>query len=213
MSEITCAIVEDDVFVSEALREVLSAAGDLKCIATFTNEADAIQHLPDFCPQIVLMDLKLGEGSGINCIRELKPVMPETQFLVITIFEENEKVFDSLKAGATGYIVKSASPEEYISAIRSLLQGGSPLSPVIARKLVNVFSEKQKQKIPDYELTSREREIVELLAAGLMYKQVAEKLNISIDTVRTHIRHTYDKLQVRSRTQALNKVFPRSKRG
>lgn len=211
MSEITVAIVEDDEVVSEALQDMLSAAGDLRCLGSFRSEADAIQFLPELSPQIVLMDLKLGEGSGINCIDVLKPRMPATQFLVITIFEENEKVFDSLKAGATGYIVKSASPEEYIGAIRTLLQGGSPLSPVIARKLVNAFSDKPKLAETEYELTHRERQIIDLLATGLMYKQVAENLNISIDTVRTHIRHIYEKLQVRSRTDALNKIFPRLK--
>jgi len=210
MSEISCVIVEDDAIVSEALRDILNATSDLRCVAIFDNEQQAISEIPILAPQIVLMDLKLGKGSGINVIRALKPKMPDTQFLVITIFEENEKVFDSLKAGATGYIVKSASPEEYVAAVRCLLAGGSPLSPVIARKLVNTFGEKPNKKVLGQELTERERQIIDLLAAGLMYKQVAEQLNISIDTVRTHIRHIYEKLQVQSRTEALNKIFPRS---
>lgn len=210
MSEISCVIVEDDAIVCEALRDILNATSDLRCIGAFADEQQATEEIPILAPQIVLMDLKLGQGSGINIIRSLKPKMPDTQFLVITIFEENEKVFDSLKAGATGYIVKSAAPEEYIAAIRSLLAGGSPLSPVIARKLVNTFGETHKRKIKDYDLTERERQIIDQLAAGLMYKQVADHLNISIDTVRTHIRNIYEKLQVQSRTEAVNKIFPRS---
>jgi two-component system, NarL family, response regulator LiaR len=209
MSEISCVIVEDDVIVSEALQDMLNATNDLRCVAVFADEEQATKSIPVLAPQIVLMDLKLGSGSGINIIRNLKPKMPDTQFLVITIFEENEKVFESLKAGATGYIVKSSAPEEYIAAIRCLLAGGSPLSPVIARKLVNTFGENTHKIAQGFELTERERQIIDLLAAGLMYKQVAEHLSISIDTVRTHIRHIYEKLQVKSRTEALNKIFPR----
>lgn len=209
MPEISCVIVEDDVIVSEALRDMLNATNDLRCVAIFADENQATKLIPELAPQIVLMDLKLGTGSGINIIRSLKPKMPDTQFLVITIFEENEKVFESLKSGATGYIIKSSAPEEYIAAIRCLLAGGSPLSPVIARKLVNSFGETAVKKVQGYELTEREKQIIDLLAAGLMYKQVAEQLNISIDTVRTHIRHIYEKLQVQSRTEALNKIFPR----
>lgn len=155
------------------------------------------------------MDIKLNPGNGIDCIRRVKQKNPNIQFIVITIFEEEEKVFDSLKAGATGYIVKSSTMDEYLNAIRMVAAGGSPLSPVIAKKLVNYFSAPKMVMQKDYELTEREKTVMELLSNGYPYKQVADQLFISMDTVRTHIRNIYEKLQVHSRTEALNKLYGR----
>ncbi|MBI1185701.1 response regulator [bacterium] len=205
MDIIKYVIVEDDVATSELLTNILKQQSDLKCEGVFHNAKDALAKIPALNPQVVLMDLKLGKDNGVDVIRTLKSIAPHLLFLVITVFEESDKLFESLKAGATGYIVKSARPAEYAAAIRDLAAGGSPLSPGIARKLIASFQNKPAAE--NYSLTERESEIVDLLAQGLMYKQVAAALLISIDTVRSHIRHIYEKLQVNSRTEAINKVY------
>jgi DNA-binding NarL/FixJ family response regulator len=202
------SIVEDDKEICELLAEILEAEGGFTCTAKYHTLDDARLGLAKSPPDVALVDLGLGNKSGIDLIRELNPKLPNTQFLVITIFEENERVIESLKAGANGYILKGASPAEYVQAVKILLAGGSPLSPPIARQLVNSFQ--QPDSAAKASLTSREREIIDLLATGKMYKQVAENLNVSLDTVRTHIRHIYEKLQVNSRTEALNRLYGRN---
>ena len=201
------SIVEDDKDICELLADILETEGGFTCTAKYNTLDDALVGLSKSPPDVALIDLGLGTKSGIDLIRALKQRLPQTQFLVITIFEENERVIESLKAGANGYILKGASPEEYVQAVKVLLAGGSPLSPPIARQLVNSFQ--QTTSSGSGELTSREREIIDLLAKGKMYKQVADSLNVSIDTVRTHIRHIYEKLQVNNRTEALNRLYGR----
>ena len=201
------SIVEDDKDICELLADILETEGGFTCTAKYNTLDDALVGLSKSPPDVALIDLGLGTKSGIDLIRALKPKLPQTQFLVITIFEENERVIESLKAGANGYILKGASPEEYVQAVKVLLAGGSPLSPPIARQLVNSFQQSTSSGSGD--LTSREREIIDLLAKGKMYKQVADSLNVSIDTVRTHIRHIYEKLQVNNRTEALNRLYGR----
>ena len=201
------SIVEDDKDICELLADILETEGGFTCTAKYNTLDDALVGLSKSPPDVALIDLGLGTKSGIDLIRALKQRLPQTQFLVITIFEENERVIESLKAGANGYILKGASPEEYVQAVKVLLAGGSPLSPPIARQLVNSFQQTTSSGSGD--LTSREREIIDLLAKGKMYKQVADSLNVSIDTVRTHIRHIYEKLQVNNRTEALNRLYGR----
>lgn len=201
------SIVEDDKDICELLADILETESGFTCTAKYNTLDDALVGLSKSPPDVALIDLGLGTKSGIDLIRALKQKLPQTQFLVITIFEENERVIESLKAGANGYILKGASPEEYVQAVKVLLAGGSPLSPPIARQLVNSFQ--QTRSSGSGELTSREREIIDLLATGKMYKQVADNLNVSIDTVRTHIRHIYEKLQVNNRTEALNRLYGR----
>lgn len=206
-STIRYVIIEDDKQICESLCEIISSDSRFKCVGKFYDAASAQQDLLHTNAHVVLVDLKLGSASGIDIIRQFKPLLPETHFMVITIFEENDLIIDSLKAGATGYILKNSRSEEYIQAINDLLAGGSPLSPTVARKLIATFN---PQKIEtEYNLTTREIQILKLLADGYLYRQVAESLHISIDTVRTHIRHVYEKLQVQSKVQALNKFYKR----
>jgi DNA-binding NarL/FixJ family response regulator len=147
--------------------------------------------------------------SGIECIKQIKPALPLTQFMMCTVYEDNENVFDSLCAGATGYLLKNSPPGKITEAIIDLYHGGSPMSSTIARKVIRAFQPSVKQTTDIEKLTKREREMLDLLAKGYRYKEIADRLFISFDTVRTHIHHIYEKLQVQSRTEALNKVFPR----
>jgi DNA-binding NarL/FixJ family response regulator len=207
---IQCVIVEDDEVVAEYLREMIETSEGISFVGHVKTESEALAKIPAWGPEVVLMDIKLRQGNGIDCIRKLKPDLPLTNFLVITVFEESDTVLESLKAGATGYILKTSTPEQYIEAIRIIAAGGSPLSPAVARKLIGYFGPTNSNTKAQFDLTQREREIVELLANGMMYKEVASHLGISMDTVRTHVRHIYEKLRVRSRTEAVNKLFPRS---
>lgn len=201
-SENSFAVVEDDEIVCNALGSLLGAGPEYVCVGLFTDAKNALHQLPLLNPDVVLVDLQLGTESGIDLIQQLKPKMHDTQFIVITVFAESERVLQSLKAGATGYILKDSEPDEYRRALNTLLSGGSPLSPGIARLLIESFHQPQPREI-EY-LTPREREVLLLLADGSAYKEVAYKLDISIDTVRSHIRHIYEKLQVQTRTQAIN---------
>lgn len=199
-------ILEDDDHVRENLCFILDREDGLKCIGKWRDLSSARAGILEHLPNVVLVDIQLGNESGIDLIRELKPKFPLIQFMVITVFEESEKVFESLKAGATGYILKASSGSNYADCIREIARGGSPLSPAISRMVIQSFWPSEKETtLPD--LTPREKEILELLAHGEMYKEVSHKLGISLDTVRTHIRHIYEKLQVRSRTEAVNKAF------
>jgi len=207
MSSINYAIIEDDKIVCESLCEIISHASNYKCVGKFYTAASARANLRAANPDVVLVDLKLGDGSGVDIIKEFKVQMPKSQFMVISIFEENDLIIESVKAGATGYILKSSRPEEYLQALEILIAGGSPLSPTVARKLIGNFLPEKTEK--SYNLTAREKQIVEQLATGYLYKQVADNLNISMDTVRTHIRNVYEKLQVQSKVQALNKFYGR----
>lgn len=206
---IKVAIAEDDPIMRDALSEIIGSAPDIEVVGVFECEDDAVFGVVSSRPQVVLVDIQLNPGNGLRCIQRIKAELPDIQFIVITIFEEEEKVFESLKCGATGYILKGSSMEEYLHAIRVVVSGGSSLSPKVARKLVEFYGDRKPSTEEKYDLTDRERAVLDLLAKGYMYKQVAEHLHISMDTVRTHIRHIYEKLQVHSRTEALNKVFPR----
>ena len=174
---------------------------------------EAIGKLPLINPDVVLMDINLGSGeSGIDCVRELKPKMPATNFMMCTVYEEDEKIFEALRAGASGYILKKTAPGKMLEAIRELYEGGAPMSSQIARKVVAAFQNKQiagKENNLDV-LSNREKEILELLSRGLMYKEIAAELFISQETVRKHVYHIYEKLHVGNRVEAVNKFYGRS---
>ena len=167
--------------------------------------------LPVFEPDIILMDIDLGVGmSGIECITFLKPLCPKAQFLILTIFEDYQKVFDALSAGALGYVLKSASQNKILEAILDLYEGGSPMSPSIARQITQRFSVSNLQSANNASLlTTREKEVIELIAKGKIEKEVAAALFVSLKTVKTHISNIYEKLQVHTRVEALNKYFER----
>jgi DNA-binding NarL/FixJ family response regulator len=209
---ITLTIVEDLDEVREGLKNFLALSPDFKVLETFKTAEEAVEDLPALQPDIAIMDINLPGMTGIECIRQLKPKSPRTQFMMFTVYENDEKVFEALKAGASGYLLKNTGLVAIIESLKELYQGGSPMSSNIARKLVNNFQDRARQENPaEITLLSiRENEVLHLLAQGLLYKEIADRLGISTSTVRQHIHHIYDKLHVQNRTEAINKVFKKN---
>jgi DNA-binding NarL/FixJ family response regulator len=206
MKAIRIVIVEDDKEFLKGISSTLTLSDETNVLEIFTNAEDFMAEVKNINPEIVLMDIGLPKLSGIECMKRLKPLFPKMQFLIWTTFEDDEKIFDALKAGASGYILKTATPQQMVQAISELHKGGSPMSSSIARRVMESFhSPKIKQS--EYNLTNRENEILELLAKGYRYKEIAEKIFVSLETVRSHVHHIYEKLQVSSRTDALNKIY------
>lgn len=205
---IKVGIVEDEKQIRESLAMLINGSEGFSCVNTFANAEDAIEALPNLLLDVVLMDIHLPIKSGIECIAEVKPKCKNTQFLMCTSFEDTDSVFKALKSGATGYLTKTTQPSKILDAIIEVHKGGSPMSSNIARKVVASF-QPADNNVELQKLSNREKEILDLLSKGLRYKEVADKLFLSTETVRTHIRNIYEKLQVNSRTEALNKVFPK----
>ncbi|MBS1763897.1 MAG: response regulator transcription factor [Bacteroidetes bacterium] len=206
---ISIAIIEDQDEIRNMLTILLNGSEGFSCIASYSNAEEAIAEIPKIKPDVVLVDIHLPGQSGIACINTLKPLCAETQFMIRTSLEDTDTIFEALKAGANGYIVKSTSPSKLLDAIVEVYHGGSPMSSQIARKVVSSFqnNESKKNKTEVALLSKRENEILQFLSKGLRYKEIADKLFLSTETIRTHIRNIYEKLQVNSRTDALNKVF------
>lgn len=204
---ITIAIVEDLDEVRDGLKNFISLSHDFKVLETFKTAEEAVDGLPVLQPDIVIMDINLPGMNGIECIRQVKDKSPGTQFMMFTVYENDEKVFEALKAGASGYLLKNTGLVQLIESLKELHNGGSPMSANIARKLVTVFRTQEKVKAPIETLSTRENEILQLLAKGLLYKEIADQLSISTSTVRQHIHHIYEKLHVQNRTEAINKAF------
>ena len=206
---ITLAIVEDLDEVRDGLKNFISLSQEFKIVDTFKTAEEAAYDLPKLKPDIVIMDINLPGMNGIECIRQVKDKTPGTQFMMFTVYENDEKVFEALKAGASGYLLKNTGLVQLIESLKELYNGGSPMSANIARKLVTLFRSEQKETANVEALSSRENEILQLLAKGLLYKEIADQLSISVSTVRQHIHHIYEKLHVQNRTEAINKVFGR----
>jgi len=206
---IRVAIVEDLAEVRDGLSELIESDRELSFIESFENAETAVQKLPDLHADIVLMDINLPGMSGIDCIRSIKEKCPGTQFMMFTVYENDEKVLQALQAGATGYLLKRTEPQRILESIKELNQGGSPMSSNIARKLLNVFLDKKKVNKKEI-LSERENTVLQLLADGLLYKEIADRLNIVHGTVRQHIHNIYEKLHVNNRTEAVNKYFDRN---
>ena len=206
---IKVSIVEDLAEVREGLAELVSSDKELLMMENFDNAESAIEKLPALEPDIVVMDINLPGMSGIECIKIIKGKCPATQFMMFTVYETDEKVLQALQAGATGYLLKRTEPKRILESIKELNQGGSPMSSNIARKLVNIFLH-EKVKTKKEILSGRENEVLELLADGLLYKEIADRLHIGHGTVRQHIHNIYEKLHVQNRTEAVNKYFDRS---
>jgi RNA polymerase sigma factor (sigma-70 family) len=207
---IRTAIIEDDRDMRLAFEQAVRAEGDLDLRGSYAS-AEAFLGRPEGLDglDVVLSDINLPGQSGIQCIAQCKPKRPQLQWLVITVFEDNANLFNALMAGATGYLLKTASPSEIAQAIRDIHRGGSPMSLAIARMVVASVQQKQVNAALVESLTPREHELVQLLAEGYRYKEIADKLCLSIETVRTYIRGIYSKLQVHSRTEALNRLYER----
>jgi len=204
---ISLSIVEDLDEVREGLKQFISLNPEFKVLDTFKTAEEALYDIPRLQPDIVIMDINLPGMNGIECIREIKTKVPRTQFMMFTVYENDEKVFEALKAGASGYLLKNTGLVQLIEALQELHKGGSPMSANIARKLVTVFREKESSEIPVESLSKRETEILQLLSKGLLYKEIADQLSISVSTVRQHIHKIYEKLHVQNRTEAINKAF------
>lgn len=204
---ITLAIVEDLDEVRDGLKNFISLSQDFKVLDIFKTAEEAAHNLPNLRPDIVIMDINLPGMNGIECIRQIKDKTPGTQFMMFTVYENDEKVFEALKAGASGYLLKNTGLVQLIESLKELYNGGSPMSANIARKLVTVFRNKETNAEAIAALSARENEILLLLSKGLLYKEIAEQLHISTSTVRQHIHHIYEKLHVQNRTEAINKAF------
>ncbi len=202
--------MEDLDEVREGLKNFISLSTDFKILDTFKTAEEALYDIPKLRPDIVIMDINLPGMSGIECIKLIKDKSPDTQFMMFTVYENDEKVFEALKAGASGYLLKNTGLVQLIESLKELHLGGSPMSANIARKLVTLFRSQQKETANVEVLSGRENEILQLLAKGLLYKEIADQLAISVSTVRQHIHHIYEKLHVQNRTEAINKVFGRN---
>jgi DNA-binding NarL/FixJ family response regulator len=203
---IKVSIVEDIKDIREGLQLLINSNDAFSCMHTYPSAEDALLNLPKALPDVVLMDIHLPGINGIEAVKRLKPLYPSVQFIMSTVYDDDENIFESLKAGATGYLLKKTSPAKILEAITEVYNGGSPMSAQIARQVIGTFQKKNPIDEAS-ELTPREKEILKALSKGLRYKEIAHEMQISMDTVRTHVRHIYEKLQVQSRTDAVNKVY------
>ena len=199
------AIVEDNSGICYELQQVIARDDKLACVCVCRNADTALQRIPAFRPDVIIMDIHLPDGSGIDCTSRLKRLLPQTHILMFTIFDDAEQIVKALEAGASGYLLKDTGPEEILAAVHDVQNQGAPLSRDVARKLIQSFH--RPAPVEEAEtLTPRETEILELLGEGLLYKEIGERLTIKLDTVATHVKSIYRKLHVRSRMEAVMKV-------
>jgi len=207
---ISVAIVEDNNDIRNALEQIIDSAEGYTLACSCVSGEDALIKLPIFQPKVVLMDIQLGGINGIEVVRELKASCPDMLFMMCTVYEDDEKIFEALSAGASGYIIKKTAPAKMLEAIKELFEGGAPMSSQIARKVVSAFQSKPSEADHSLDaLTKREKEILEMLSKGLIYKEIADQVNISSETVRKHVYNVYAKLHVSNRVEAVNKFFGR----
>jgi len=206
---IRVSIVEDNRGTRESLTELLGRAPTLRFVSAHPNGEEALRQIPVEEPDVVLMDINLPRMNGIECVARLKEQKPKTQVLMLTTYEESDLIFDSLRKGASGYLLKNMPPAELIQAIEQVHVGGAPMSMQIARKVVNHFQQIKKPQSDMEKLTKREHEILALLAKGYLYKEIADQLGITLSTVRAHLHTVYEKLHVQSRTEAVVKFLTR----
>ena len=205
---ITVSIVEDNDKLRGTLARVLNRAEGFRCVSQYPSAEDALKDLPNVKPEVVLMDINLPGMNGVECVRQLKPLLPQTQVMMLTVYEDTENIFNALAAGANGYMLKRTSTKELIEAIHEVKRGGSPMTMHIARKVVQSF-QKSAPAQPSENLSEREQQVLDLLSQGLIYKEISDKLGIGYETVHTYIRRVYEKLQVRTRTEAVAKFLRR----
>ena len=205
--QIKVAIVDDDEGIRSSLSALIKRAKDLKLTGEFANGETALKEIPKNLPDVVLMDINLPGMSGVQCTAQLKAALPKTQILMLTAYENSDLIFESLRSGAGGYLMKNTEPDEIVAAIEQVHAGGSPMSMPIARKVVSHFQEIKKPSAEFEQLTPRELEILSLLAKGFLYKEIADQLKISLHTVRGHVHLVYGKLHVQSRSEAIIKFL------
>ena len=202
---ISVSIVDDEKRLCESIATFLNGSPGFRCVSIYGNGETALQHLPADKPEVVLMDINMPGLNGIDCVRRLKAVTPQMQIVMLTVYDDDEQIFKALAAGATGYLLKRHEPQELLQAIRDVQAGGSPMSNSIARKVVASFQTAHQRGEKQNLLSAREQAVLDCLAQGLAYKQIGDQLGLSINTIRTHLRHIYEKLHVQSRTEAVAK--------
>jgi len=207
---IKVAVVEDNPSLRNSLINLFDKTEGIRCVAALNNLMNAVSDIGHAAPDIVLMDIGLPNISGIEGVRTLKSNFPKIQIMMFTVFEDEERIFDAIRMGASGYLLKKTPPEEIIQAIKDLYQGGAPMTASIARKVIQSFQSEPPDQIKDFNLTVRENEILYSLVDGLSYKKIAEKYCISISTIRTHICNIYTKLHVHSKSAAVAKILGRA---
>jgi DNA-binding NarL/FixJ family response regulator len=201
----TVIIVEDNQGLRDQLLQILESASDIRCAGAFVSGETALPEILKKKPDVVLMDIKLPGMSGIQCVAEIKKNLPHTQVIMVTVYEDSERIFRALKAGANGYLIKSSPPEQLLESIRDVHKGGAPMSSHIARKVVQHFHLLGPSVQESENLSPREQEVLDLLAMGFIYKEIGSKLNISSETVRTYVKNICQKMHVRSRLEAVAK--------
>jgi DNA-binding NarL/FixJ family response regulator len=206
---INVSIVEDSRGTRESLRELLGRAPGVRCVGAHANGEEALRQIPAENPDVVLMDINLPGMSGIECVAQLRERLPKTQVLMLTTYEESDLIFDSLRSGAKGYLLKNMPPAEIVQAVEQVHSGGAPMSMQIARRVVDHFQQIKRPSSEMEQLTRREQEILALLAKGFLYKEIADQLGITLSTVRAHLHTVYEKLHVQSRTEAVVKFLKR----
>ncbi|HUC84413.1 MAG TPA: response regulator transcription factor [Candidatus Acidoferrales bacterium] len=205
---ISVSIVDDEAKLRQSIATFVNGSPGFKCVSSYGSAEAALKGLPADRPDVVLMDINMGGLSGIDCVERLKETAPNLQVLMLTVYEDTDKIFRALAAGANGYLLKRSSPTKLLAAIREVHAGGSPMTSSIARKVVASFQKNADPKQPGHEqLSPREQAVLDGLAKGWTYKQLASELDISIDTIRTYIRRIYEKLHVQSRTEAVAKYL------
>jgi len=203
------SIVEDNDQLRQTLARVIARAEGFHCVDQYESAESALEGLPTAKPDVVLMDINLPGMNGVECVRKLKQTLPQTQVVMLTVYEDTENIFNALAAGASGYMLKRTPRAELLDAIREVQQGGSPMTAHIARKVVQSFQKVGASPQPAENLSQREQEVLDCLSQGFLYKEIADKLGISYETVHTYIRRIYEKLQVRTRTEAVAKFLRR----
>lgn len=204
---ISVSIIDDEKELRESIATFINGSPGFRCVSTYGGADVALQRIPTDKPDVVLMDINMPGMNGIECVERLKSSMPDIQIVMLTVYEDTDQIFRALAAGATGYLLKRLSPSKLLQAIREVQAGGSPMSNSIARKVVASFQKAKKTNEKQPHLSPREQAVLDCLAKGLTYKQIADQLEISIDTIRTHLRRVYEKLHVQSRTEAVAKYL------
>jgi DNA-binding NarL/FixJ family response regulator len=207
---IKIAIVEDDKTTREGLETIINLTSGFSCVCTCMTAEDALRIIPKHLPEVVLMDIQLPKMSGVECVAHLKELLPSVQVVMVTVYEDPDRIFCALRAGACGYLLKRSTPEQIVAAIRDVQQGGVPMSSEIARKVIFHFQEQENAAADVEKLSAREREVLDLVVRGLSNKEIVDRLGITIEGVRWHLRNIYQKLHVHTRTEILVKFRPRS---
>jgi len=207
MNKISLMIFDDNDEIRNGLIQLLRLTPGIHVVGAFSNCMEAAVHAENLKPDVILMDIDMPGQSGIEGVKQIKKVRPQVEIIMLTVFEDEDRIFDSMRAGASGYLLKKSPPAKIIEAIREASMGGAPMTSSIAKKVVQYFSGKGKEKIQENNLSPRELEVLKCLVNGLSYKMIASELCIGIETVRTHIKRIYEKLQVNSNTEAVSKAI------